>query len=124
MNAQYHSSIASRIAEAAQRDNATMKGISILGMLFLPGTFVSVSLQSPQAFASDIFVLQAIFSMSFFHFTDQGENQQQWTVSREIWMYWVVTLPLTVITIGVWLVWSRSAVKRGPPKLAFAMTNL
>ena len=41
-NAQRDTVAANRIAEAAQRDGQITKGISILGMLFLPGTFVSV----------------------------------------------------------------------------------
>ena len=41
-NAQRDTVTANRIAEAAQRDGQITKGISILGMLFLPGTFVSV----------------------------------------------------------------------------------
>jgi hypothetical protein len=41
-NAQYDTLIASQIALASQRDGQTTKGISILGMLFLPGTYISV----------------------------------------------------------------------------------
>lgn len=41
-NAQHGTSIASQIALTSQRDGQTTKGISILGMLFLPGTYISV----------------------------------------------------------------------------------
>ena len=41
-NAQRDTVAAIRIAEVAQRDGQITKGISMLGMLFLPGTFVSV----------------------------------------------------------------------------------
>jgi hypothetical protein len=43
-NAQHDTSIASQIALTSQRDGQTTKGISILGMLFLPGTYISVRL--------------------------------------------------------------------------------
>jgi Mg2+ and Co2+ transporter CorA len=40
--AQYNSRIAVRISEANQVDSAAMKTISVLGLVFLPGTFVCV----------------------------------------------------------------------------------
>lgn len=36
-----------RIAEAAKSDSSVMKMLSILGAVFLPGTFVSVSTDTP-----------------------------------------------------------------------------
>lgn len=42
-NAQHDSLVSSSIAEAAKRDSYTTKAISVLGMVFLPGTFISVS---------------------------------------------------------------------------------
>lgn len=42
IDSQHKSIISSRIAEAAQRDGMTMKTISILGIIFLPGTLISV----------------------------------------------------------------------------------
>lgn len=40
--AQHESRIAARIAEATQVDSAAMRTVSILGLFFLPGTFVCV----------------------------------------------------------------------------------
>jgi hypothetical protein len=34
--------ISSQIARAARRDSAAMKGIAVLTMVFLPGTYVAV----------------------------------------------------------------------------------
>jgi Mg2+ and Co2+ transporter CorA len=45
LNARHDSLVNNRIAELAHRDGQVMKGIGILGMVFLPGTFVSVSLR-------------------------------------------------------------------------------
>ncbi|GAB7336821.1 hypothetical protein MBLNU13_g11327t1 [Cladosporium sp. NU13] len=90
-NAQHDTSIASQIALTSQRDGQTTKGISILGMLFLPGTYIS-----------------ALFSMSFFHFAPSADGgSEQWTVSPKFWMYWVVTIPVTALTIGIWFVVQR-----------------
>ncbi|GAB7332285.1 hypothetical protein MBLNU13_g04121t2 [Cladosporium sp. NU13] len=83
VNARHDSAVASTIADAAQRDGRVMKAISTLGMVFLPGTFVS-----------------AIFSMSFFHFAkDAGTQPEYWAVSREFWVYWAVAIPLTALTL-------------------------
>lgn len=51
---------------------------------------------------------QALFSMSFFHFApgDDG-GLEQWTVSPEFWMYWAVTIPVTALTVGMWLLFQR-----------------
>lgn len=43
MNSQKDSLNAEQIAKAAQRDSTTMKTVAILGLLFLPGTLISVS---------------------------------------------------------------------------------
>ncbi|KAK4904284.1 hypothetical protein LTR49_026227 [Elasticomyces elasticus] len=42
LDAQHNGHVTSHIAELAQRDGEITKGISVLGMVFLPGTFVSV----------------------------------------------------------------------------------
>ncbi|KAK0301614.1 hypothetical protein LTR82_018213 [Friedmanniomyces endolithicus] len=43
LDARHNNKLSSHIAELAQRDGETTKGISFLGTLFLPGTFVSRS---------------------------------------------------------------------------------
>ncbi|KAK5135373.1 hypothetical protein LTR08_005315 [Meristemomyces frigidus] len=92
VRAQRDSLVAARIAEAARVDSTTMKTISILGLVFLPGTFVST-----------------IFSMSFFNFSpNPNSEQQQWAVSKDFWIYWAVAVPVTVATIGIWLAYQRS----------------
>jgi hypothetical protein len=46
--------------------------------------------------------------MSFFHFAPSVDGgSEQWTVSPKFWMYWVVTIPVTVLTVGVWFVLQR-----------------
>jgi hypothetical protein len=107
-NAQHDTSIASQIALTSQRDGQTIKGISILGMLFLPGTYISVrSLRGMTrlSYADD---QQVLFSMSFFHFVPSADSaSKQWTVSPKSWMYWVVTIPVTALTVGIWFLFQR-----------------
>ncbi|KAK3941799.1 hypothetical protein QBC46DRAFT_381473 [Diplogelasinospora grovesii] len=68
----------------ARQDNSVMKSIALLGMIFLPATFIS-----------------AIFSTTFFNFGQDGE----WDVSGKLWVYWAVTIPLTILVVVVWRVW-------------------
>ena len=53
-------------------------------MVFLPGTFIA-----------------AIFGMNFFTYsTGNLELSEQW------WLYVAITIPMTVVTIGVWWAWT------------------
>ncbi|KAK5738257.1 hypothetical protein LTR17_006134 [Elasticomyces elasticus] len=94
LDAQHNGHVTSHIAELAQRDGEITKGISVLGMVFLPGTFVS-----------------AIFSMSFFDFPGPGQSQRL-VLSSQFWLYWAIALPLTVLTLATWHLWQRDSVRR------------
>jgi len=42
--------------------------------------------------------------MSFFSFTPGSETQhQKWSVSEKIWIYWAFVIPLTAMTLGLWI---------------------
>ena len=86
--AQYDSRIAVKIGKATQTDSAAMKTIAFVTLTFLPATFIS-----------------ALFSMSFFNVND---DTGEWTVSKEIWMYFVIAIPVTLITGGGWWLWQKS----------------
>lgn len=62
-----------------------MKTLSLLGALFLPGTFLS-----------------SIFSMTFFDFSDGSGGGAGAAVSQWVWVYFVVTIPLTLAIVGSW----------------------
>ncbi|KAI3337470.1 hypothetical protein HD806DRAFT_40700 [Xylariaceae sp. AK1471] len=80
-----------RLAHASKRDSTAMKTLSLLGAIFLPGTF-----------------LASVFSMTFFNFNvDKGSE-----VSQELWIYFVVTIPLTLAIVGAWWVLGRRREKR------------
>ena len=72
------------VALASLRDSAEMRSISIVTMLFLPGTFVAT-----------------LFSTSFFNFQPNRGNP---VVSRWIWIYVLVTVVLTGAIQGAWFV--------------------
>lgn len=81
----YESQISIEIGRSAQIDSRAMKTVSFLTMSFLPATFIS-----------------AIFSMSFFDFDAQSET---FTISKSFWMYWAVTVPVTILSVLLWWHW-------------------
>lgn len=80
--AQIDSGISVQINRAAQSDSAAMRTIAFVTLLFLPATFIA-----------------ALFSMSFFNH-DKGSGS--WTVSKQFWIYWAITIPVTVFTPLIW----------------------
>lgn len=80
-----------KLAHASKRDSEAMKTISLLGAIFLPGAF-----------------LASIFSTTFFDFAvpDRG------IVSPQFWIFWAVTIPMTVVIVGIWWVWERGREKK------------
>ncbi|OTB06048.1 hypothetical protein M426DRAFT_319415 [Hypoxylon sp. CI-4A] len=77
-----------RLAHATKRDGTAMKTLSLLGAVFLPGTFMA-----------------SVFSMTFFDFNvgpDNDSSGEGATVSGLLWIYFAVTVPLTVLIVGSW----------------------
>jgi len=63
-----------------------MKTIAAVTMVFLPGTFVGTLLALPA-----------------FQWRSDGDLE----VRRQFWIYWAITMPLTLITLLIWLAWSK-----------------
>ena len=97
-----------RISEATQSDGAAMKTVALVTLTFLPATFVSVSqvkVYGKLGCRSNL-LAQALFSMSFFDFSPSGDDgKESFAVSKKIWLYWVVVVPLTALTMGTWFFW-------------------
>ncbi|CAK3812940.1 Hypothetical predicted protein [Lecanosticta acicola] len=92
ITSQHANKLSAEIAEAARVDSRTQKTISVLGLLFLPGTFIS-----------------ALFSMSFFNFTQAtSTSPASWSMSPKFWIYWVVAIPITALTVATWWIWQKS----------------
>ncbi|KAK3308479.1 uncharacterized protein B0T15DRAFT_491061 [Chaetomium strumarium] len=82
------------IAVDGKRDSIAMKTISILGIVYLPPTFVAT-----------------LFSMGMFDWgtgAAGGEGSSSaLRTSPSIWIYFVVAVPLTLATFLVWMLWAR-----------------
>lgn len=76
------------LAEKATRDSTSMKAIAAVTMCFLPGTFVA-----------------SLFAMPMFDWNAPPNH----SLSNRFWIYWAVTIPLTVVVIGVWFIWINFA---------------
>ena len=95
--------------------------IAVLTVVFLPATFICVSGLFPSSQAGEkgfillgdwlIFgrssSLQAFFSMTMFNWNGQAGEA---LVSGYIWVYFAVTVPLTLLVIGIW--WFSTAHSR------------
>ncbi|KAK3897088.1 hypothetical protein C8A05DRAFT_48161 [Staphylotrichum tortipilum] len=103
-----------RLAHAAKRDSTSMKILSLLGAIFLPATY-----------------LASIFSMSFFDFIPDGNNDSpspspspsspnsnssgssggggsNWSpVSPLLWIYFAIAIPMTLAIVVCWRMWDR-----------------
>jgi hypothetical protein len=75
-----------KLAHASKRDSAAMKTISLLGAIFFPGAY-----------------LASVFSMTFFNF----QNSDGPSLSKEFWIYWAFTIPITVVIVAIWYVWEK-----------------
>lgn len=40
--------------------------------------------------------------MTFFNFQNDGPE-----VSSRFWIYWAVTVPVTIVIVGIWYVWEK-----------------
>ena len=81
------------LASATREDSNAMKTLAAVTVVFLPSTSVA-----------------ALFSMPMFHW--HPENAGNSLVSKDFWIFWLVSIPLTVMTLGSWFVWIRIQARR------------
>ncbi|KAI9737256.1 MAG: hypothetical protein M1818_005789 [Claussenomyces sp. TS43310] len=77
--------ISLQIARESKADSTAMKAVAVLTMSFLPATFVA-----------------ALFAMPLF---DWSAPRGSTVVNDRFWVYWVVTVPGTLIVLVLWRTW-------------------
>ncbi|KAF3022626.1 hypothetical protein E8E14_013883 [Neopestalotiopsis sp. 37M] len=75
-----------KVAISSKRDSMAMKTVAVLTMIFLPGTFVA-----------------AFLSMPLFEWNADTGAYPSSTPFQ--WIYWAITLPLTIILMIGWRAW-------------------
>jgi hypothetical protein len=88
------------LGAATLKDSNSMKNLAVLATIFLPGTYIAVSCHCNVLSSRACPLksgLQSLFSTSMFNFSDPTRLQ----VSNHLWLYWVITVPLTVIVFSV-----------------------
>lgn len=78
--------------------------IAALTMVFLPATFIAVSLSSNHKSVLFANLHQSFFGMNFFQYNSEKSNI---TTSGNLWIFFAATIPLTVVVFALWLVWIK-----------------
>ena len=94
-----------KLTNAAIHDNATVKVVTLVTLIYLPASFVSVRLPFHPLCSSarkDLLIrLQTLLGMNLFDF-DGGNDGGEFTVSRQFWIFVIVAVPLTLLTLASW----------------------
>ncbi|KAH0155254.1 hypothetical protein KCU67_g8786, partial [Aureobasidium melanogenum] len=88
------SNFSSQIALATREDGAAMKTIAVVTLTFLPATFVT-----------------ALLGMNFFT-VDSNVPGGRLTSTKDVWIFFVIAVPLTTIVLCFWWWWQRREAKR------------
>lgn len=91
-----------RLLEQTKNDNRSLtKTVSLLTLLFLPGTFISVSCDT--AFLALAKLSQGLFGTNFFAISTSDSNKPpQWIAVVEVWIFFAVTAPITGVFFVIW----------------------
>ncbi|OAQ97889.1 hypothetical protein LLEC1_01514 [Akanthomyces lecanii] len=82
-----------RIAHASKRDSTAMKTISLLGTLFLPGTFL----------ASVFSMTAPSLSTNRHHADQEAKTAADPVISDKLWVYFLLAIPITAAIVGIWI---------------------
>ena len=112
-----------KLAQAALRESSSMKTIAAMTLIFLPGTFICVSIRlcyftrPTQIYnflttcttkADSFLTTKSFFSMSFFNWhAGTGES-----ITSSLWVYFAAAVPLTLLVILVWVFCTRRSRKK------------
>ncbi|KAB8208458.1 hypothetical protein BDV34DRAFT_233333 [Aspergillus parasiticus] len=81
-----------QLTSEAFEDNATVRVVTLVTLIYLPASFVST-----------------LLGMNLFEFGDS--NGQGFTISKQFWIFVVAAVPLTMLTLGSWYIITKRQVK-------------
>ncbi|CAN9150742.1 unnamed protein product [Alternaria alternata] len=103
LNAQEHTLNTIQITAKTKRDNTSMTSITLLTMVFLPGTFTAVSI-TPIMSIRPLMNEKSVLSAGIFQSTPSTTSFE---VTGLCWLRVVTTVPITLITVACWYLWKR-----------------
>jgi hypothetical protein len=112
-----------KVGKQAMHEGASMRAIAIVSMLFLPGTFVCVSIMAPFSSAC-INGTQGILGTNLFSQEDSSPEstsnkaQSAFRAASQWWILLVTILPLTGLTFIGWSIWRKRTEKEITRKIA------
>ncbi|KAI1818450.1 hypothetical protein GGS20DRAFT_581558 [Poronia punctata] len=95
--AQVDNDVSMRIAYRAGLDGTAMKALAYVTTIFLPPTFVAT------LFSMSMFDWQATTNSD----SDSDSDSKSVVLVRQFWIYWVVSVPLTLAIFAGWRIWWR-----------------
>ncbi|KAE8417534.1 hypothetical protein BDV36DRAFT_283721 [Aspergillus pseudocaelatus] len=81
-----------QLTSEAFEDNATVRVVTLVTLIYLPASFVST-----------------LLGMNLFDFGDS--NEKGFTISKQFWIFVVAAVPLTMLTLGSWYIITKRQVK-------------
>lgn len=91
------------MARSAREDSVAIRAITLVTSLYLPFSFVAVSIYLLLPLKTD--PLQSIFGMNLVEFDSDSHNL---VVSKQFWLYFVISVPLTAATLVCWQCWMHA----------------
>lgn len=86
--AQEDNILTARMAVASTRDSSSMKALAVITALFMPSEYIGT-----------------VFGMSMFDFGDSKDSNSNSSVPPRFWLYWTISIPLTIGVITIWRAW-------------------
>ena len=101
-----------QLAEKSSHDSTSVRILTIITLIYLPCTVVSVS--KMHRFREGIFVSSSLIRSKSFYSTQFVDKKQLPSGESKIgyatnaWLFFAVSIPLTLFTISVWYTWANS----------------
>ena len=91
-------------------DSTSVRIVTFVTLIYLPASFVAVSTDIMYVNPKLTFTMQSIFGMNLFTFeTAQGSGFQ---ISAQFWIFLILSVPLTLLTVGAWFIIVRKRNKK------------
>ncbi|KAI1766478.1 hypothetical protein GGR53DRAFT_486240 [Hypoxylon sp. FL1150] len=97
--AQEDNNLNARMAVASTRDSSSMKALAVITAIFLPGEYIGT------LFGVSMFDWQEGTAGDPAESSDAPEGLPHPVVMPSFWIYWAITLPLTLFIVAGWRAW-------------------